>query len=112
MITNGEFPSYAYFAKMGDTAMVEMMFPNPYDCQSHNHHFLCDYARWFRTALAGLTVVDSNTVKVTPSFVDDLDYASAWHELPAGRVSVSWKREKDGSPKVTGTAPDGVRIIY
>ena len=111
MITNGEFPSYAYFANKGVTAMVEMMFPDLYNCQSLNHHFLCDYARWFMTALAGLTVIDSNTVKVEPMFVDDLDYASAWHELPAGKVTVSWKRDENGIPRVTVDAPKGVTVL-
>ncbi|MBE6548932.1 MAG: hypothetical protein E7670_00715 [Ruminococcaceae bacterium] len=111
MIMGDEFPSYKYFLDIGETAMVEMMLPNPYDCASHNHHFLCDYARWFMTTLAGLTVVDSNTIKVSPVFVDDLDYASAWHELPTGKVTVSWKRDENGTPQVTVDAPDGVKII-
>ncbi len=112
LITGNTYPSYGYYLDLGETAMVETMFADPIRCESHNHHFLCNYAHWFITTLAGLTVVDDHTVKVSTKPVKALDYASAWHELPLGKVTVSWKRDENGEPKITVDAPEGVTVIY
>lgn len=112
LITGNTYPSYGYYVDLGETAMVETMFADPIRCESHNHHFLCNYAHWFMTTLAGLTVVNDHTVKVTAKPVKALDYASAWHELPLGKVTVSWKRDENGEPKITVDAPEGVTVIY
>lgn len=112
LIAGKDYPAYGYYLDIGETSMVECLFPRPIDCASHNHHFLCDYARWFITSLAGLTVVNESTVRVTPHPVDELTYASAWHELPLGRVTVSWKRDESGDVKLSVDAPSGVKVIY
>lgn len=92
MITKREFPSYAYLIDQGETTLIEMLRNDGYRRGSHNHHFFGDIARWFIAAIAGINVIDSKTVIVKPCFIERLEHASAYYELPAGRVSVSWRR--------------------
>jgi len=95
MITKKDYPSYAHWIEKGETTLCEAFQPDGTGCGSHNHHFLGDIARWFINRLAGLSVVDSTYVEITPEFIESLDYASASHILPSGKVSVAWKRDGD-----------------
>ena len=114
MIAHDGFPSYTDLIKQGQTAMWEHFIEyddHPYD-KSMNHHFLGDISRWFMTRLAGLNVVDSTTVRLTPSTADGaITSASAYYDLPLGRVEVSWKLDEDGEIALTCSAPRGVEII-
>ena len=63
-----------------------------------NHHFWGDISAWFIKNLAGIQLNpnkhDVNTVEIKPSFLAALDYVSAYHIAPSGKISVSWKREE------------------
>ncbi len=113
MITHDGFPSYTDLIKQGQTAIWEHFidraeFPNE---KSYNHHFLGDISRWFMTRLAGLNVVDSTTVRLTPSTADGaLTHARAHYDLPLGRVEVEWHLDPDGDMVLSYTAPDGVTV--
>ena len=96
MITKKEFPSYAYLIENGETTLVEMLRNDNYRRGSHNHHFFGDIARWFMTSVVGLNVVDYKTVVVKPNFIESLTNASAYYELPQGKISVSWERTDSG----------------
>ncbi len=110
LITKEGYPSYAHLIKNGETTIPEWFKPDADRLYSHNHHFLCDFTRWFIERVAGLKVVDSENILIQPDFIDGLDAASAYYDLPAGRVEVSWKRE-NGEVKMTYTAPEGVSVI-
>jgi 2,3-bisphosphoglycerate-independent phosphoglycerate mutase len=60
---------------------------------------------------AGLEVIDDKTVKINPCRVKSIDFASAYYELPLGKVSVSWKRLENGEIDLSYTAPEGVKVI-
>ena len=113
MITRDKFPSYTLLIKEGYTALPEQFI----NCEkklypsSMNHHFLGDVSRWFVTALVGLEVIDHKTVRINPHPVESISFANAYYDLPAGRVTVSWERDKKGEVKVSYTAPEGVKII-
>lgn len=107
MITQKEFPSYRNLLDRGETAMVEAFRPEGTECGSHNHHFLGDVVRWFIGDLAGLYILHADAVRIAPSFLPQLDSASAYYELPSGRVSVSWERV-DGAVTLTYSAPSTV----
>ena len=94
MITRKEYPSYGYWIETGETTLCEAFQPTV-KCGSHNHHFLGDIGNWYISAVAGLRIVNSEKVLISPNFINQLDYASAYHDLPKGRVSVSWKRVGD-----------------
>lgn len=96
MITKKDFPSYAYLIEQGETTLVEMFRNDNYRRGSHNHHFFGDIARWFITGIAGLHIADAKTVEIRPHFIEDLEYASAYEELPSGKISVLWKRTGEG----------------
>lgn len=96
MITKKEYPSYGCLIERGETSLTECFMPEGTPCGSHNHHFLGDITRWFMNRLAGLNIIDENTVEIAPSFVSKLTSASAFYDLPRGRASVSWRREDNG----------------
>ena len=64
MITKKEYPSYGHLIENGETALVEQFMPDGVSCGSHNHHFLGDIGRWFICRLAGLRVIDAQTVEM------------------------------------------------
>ena len=111
MITRKEYPSYTALIDNGQTALPEHF--RPFDAsytESYNHHFLGDIGRWFMTRLAGLNIIDSKTVEIAPNPVDGIDFAEAYYDLPAGRISVRWSRNNDGSIHVDWTAPEEVSV--
>ncbi len=112
MITRDKFPSYTLLIDEGHTALPEQFHLDMLNrCCSLNHHFLGDVSRWFVTSLAGLNVIDSTTVRIDPHPVKSIDFAKAYYDLPLGRVSVSWTRDKSGKVSVSYTAPEGVKIL-
>ncbi len=111
MIMGREYPSYGHLIDIGETAMPEKFMEDPLLVGSHNHHFLGDISRWFTFNIGGLEVIDSNTVRVAPKDIEGIDFAEAFYELPAGRVSVSWTKNADGTKNIEISAPKGVKII-
>ena len=109
LITKDGYPSYKDLIDRGETTIGEQFMPYIARNLSHNHHFLCDFTRWFIERVAGLKVVDSENILVQPDYIKVLDYASAYYNLPGGRVEVSWKRE-NGEVKLSYKAPEGVNV--
>lgn len=111
MVAGREFPAYGYMLEMGETSIPEKIMSDPMTAGSHNHHFLGDYARWLTFNVAGLCVLDSKTVKITVGDFDNVDSASAWYDLPAGRVGIEWTKTDNGEKKIEVIAPEGVTVI-
>ncbi len=93
LITQKGYPSYAHLIDKGETTLVESFKPDGFACGSHNHHMFGDISRWFINRIAGITIVNSNSIEINPDFIDSIEYASASCELPAGKAEVSWRRE-------------------
>ena len=110
MITKKEYPSYGHILELGETALPEHFMPDGAPCESHNHHFLGDIARWFIREIAGLRVESSKKVALRPDLSLPISHSEAYYELPDGRVSVSWKK-LDGGISVEYTCPEGVECI-
>ncbi|MBQ3063811.1 MAG: family 78 glycoside hydrolase catalytic domain [Clostridia bacterium] len=106
-----EYPSYAWLLSQGYTTLPEHFRKRIPYTESQNHHFFGDIARFFMVHIAGLEVLDAKTVRIAPKPVSELTEASAYYDLPAGRVSVSWKKNADGSVLVTHEAPQGVTVL-
>ena len=110
MIVNEDFPSYAYWIRMGETSLCES-FRRPGDPKdSHNHHFMGDIVSWFMRTLVGIRPnpheENPNEIRFSPCPIDALDHAEGWEKIPAGRVEAAWKRE--GKTVVyTVTVPEG-----
>ena len=110
MVTRKEFPSYGYLIETGETTLVEQFLTADMQCGSRNHHFMGDIARWFVENIAGLKIVNSKTVVIAPNPPESIDSASAYHDLPSGRVSVSWIRT-DGKIKLDIKNESSARCI-
>ena len=112
MIVGPGFPSYGYWIAHGATTLWELFFPIGCVQSSCNHHFTGDVASWFLRALAGIQLnpygEDPREVRVAPSFVDGLSFASGAVETVAGAVRVSWRRE-GGDVILDAVIPEGVR---
>lgn len=95
MITRDDYPSYGNWLKRGATTLWENFKPDT--VSSMNHHFWGDISAWFIKRIVGIQLNPEknnvNTLKIKPSFIDALNYASAYHDAPSGRIEVSWKRE-------------------
>jgi len=116
MITRPDEPSYGAMIERGATALCEALEENGAQ-ESCNHHFFGDIIRVFASCIAGLKInpdmTDANEILVSPIFASGLDFANASRILPAGKVSVNWKREGE-SVCVSVEIPDGVygRFVY
>lgn len=97
MITRGDFPSYGNWLARGATSLWEDFQPEGGPVASLNHHFWGDISSWFVQALAGIRYNphkrSHNEVDIRPSFIPQLDSASAYHVCPVGRIESAWKRE-------------------
>ena len=109
MITRDDAPSYGNILKLGATTLWEKFKLD--HCSSVNHHFWGDISAWFISHIAGIklnpTGHNVNEVVINPDFIAALDNASAYHTAPAGKISVSWKRDGDGIVFEV-TVPDAV----
>ncbi len=110
MITAPNGISFGDLYDKGYTSVTEHFFSDPERFSSLNHHFQSEYARWFITAVAGIEIIDSNTVRVNPQFISSLEWVKAHVTLPAGKVCIEW-RKKDGRAEVRLSAPEGITII-
>ena len=100
MITREEYPSYGNWIARGATALFEMFLPEDKDeWYSKNHHFWGHVSAWFIKCLAGIRLNphenNVNELTVAPAFPSALDHVTAYHDAPAGRIEVAWRREGD-----------------
>jgi len=109
MMTTETYPSYGNWVKRGATSLWEAFHPGEY-VSSLNHHFWGDISGWFIKWLGGIRLNphqrDVNEVNITPKFIDALDEVKAYHDAPAGRVSVAWRRGEDGHILLDITVPE------
>ena len=88
--------------------MPERFMEDGAPCDSHNHHFFGDIARWFIREIAGLKVENSTRVVISPDLTLPISSAEAYYELPKGRVSVKWELQADGAIRLEYSCPEGV----
>ncbi|MET8983141.1 family 78 glycoside hydrolase catalytic domain [Streptomyces sp. NPDC004539] len=102
LLTQTECPSWLYPVTMDATTVWERwdsMLPdgtvNPGQMTSFNHYALGGVADWLHRRVAGLSCAEPGyrVVHVSPTLLDDLDDASAWHETPYGPARAGWRRD-------------------
>ncbi len=97
MITRPDYPSYGNWIARGATSLWEDFHPEGTPVNSMNHHFFGDISSWFIQAIGGIVLnpegIDCTRLEIAPHFVEALTHAEAFHIAPAGKISVSWKRE-------------------
>lgn len=99
IITNPTFPSYAYWIKKGATTLWEDFIPDTLPCNSKNHYFWGDISAWFYQRLGGIIINPNRNnfkeIRISPCFIDEIDYVDTYHITNYGRISVMWKKESD-----------------
>jgi len=112
MITDERFPSYGNMLARGNTSLIENFNPEGMAPSSLNHHFWGDVSGWMIEHLAGICVnpddISPERIRILPRFISALEHVVAHHDLPAGRVESSWKREGEGIILAVAV-PDGCR---
>ncbi|HHV12029.1 MAG TPA: family 78 glycoside hydrolase catalytic domain [Clostridiales bacterium] len=95
-------PGYGYQVACGATTLTEE-WDGPFPEKPHgsqNHFMLGSGDEWFYTGLAGIRSIRSDygadTIEIIPYFAEGVDWVKAWQMHPYGRVSVEWRREKEG----------------
>ena len=101
MIVRPDYPSYGNWVKREATTLWEGFYPENGRVLSLNHHFWGDISAWFYTFLAGMRInptgKDVTNADIKPLFPEKLNSVSAYHEMPAGRISVAWGRTNEQS---------------
>ena len=110
MVVTDRYPSYGSWIAQGATSLWEDFLPVNAKPNSRNHHFWGDISGWMIECLAGIAVnpheTDCREIELRPHFPAGLDSASAYHILPAGKVSSAWVRKGD-EIEWTVEIPDG-----
>ncbi len=98
MITREDYPSYGNWLKRGATTLWEDFLLD--SVSSMNHHFWGFISTWFIKYLAGIRLNPNRNnvdeLEIHPTFIRQLDEASAFHIAPKGKIAVSWERNADG----------------
>lgn len=110
MITTDRFPGFGNWIARGATSLWETFRPENVQADSLNHHMWADITRWMIENIAGLRIHPDglNTVEIAPQFIDNVTHASAWHNAPAGRMSLRWKRDGE-TIRLTLSLPECVK---
>ena len=104
-------PGYGYQVRCGATSLTEAWDgPDPdHPHGSQNHLMLGSLDEWFYTGPGGLpSVRDQNLtgeIVIRPYFAPQLDFCQAEETFPAGRVITAWKRQEDGSVRLSVRIP-------
>jgi alpha-L-rhamnosidase len=105
LLLEKECPSWLYSVAQGGTTIWERwdsLLPdgsvNPGEMTSFNHYALGAVADWMHRSVAGLAPLEPGYRRILfrPRPGGGLSSASAAHETPYGRASISWKRNGTG----------------
>lgn len=95
--TNPTYPSFAYIVLNGATTFWENWEPDIID--SKNHHMYSDIVSCLYQGITGIYPDEKNpgfkNTVFRPQFIDDMDFAETEHISPYGKLSASWKKDKD-----------------
>jgi alpha-L-rhamnosidase len=99
--TKEDYPGWGYMITNGATTLWELwqkrVGPS---MNSHNHPMFGSIGGWFFAELAGIGMQDRGEgyekVRIRPTVIRDLRYASGSFESVRGTVSSSWRRLDDG----------------
>lgn len=97
MITKTDAPSWGYWVeKMGYTTLPETWTLSPeFRDASLNHVFMGDVSAWMMNQLAGINQAAPgfSEIRITPHFVNNLDWAKGEYHSVKGTIASAWKRE-------------------
>ncbi len=111
MITVPTAPSYGEWVTRGETVLCESFRTEYPRGDSGNHHFFGDISSWFIKCIAGIRLnpycSNIKELNIEPHFISGLTHAKAFHEAPAGIISVEWAN-KDDVITLTVEIPEGM----
>lgn len=114
MNSNSSVPGYGYQLDRGATALTESW--QGANNASNNHMMLGHLMEWFFTGLAGIKPFDNSVAFknfiIYPQIVGDVTFANASFLSPYGRISSSWKKEKNSFELKTEIPANTSAIIY
>lgn len=112
VIIGPDFPSYGYLIENGATTLWEAFMKlspkgelereNGERFDSINHHFWGSVVAWFYRVIAGINIIDSDTVEIKLPDISSVSYAEASWRSGDRFISVKWEK-LDGKVEVTVT---------
>lgn len=107
MVTQKDFPGFAYWLKEG----ANTLWQDWDGSMSHNHVMFATVNEWFFEALAGIQLDEQQPgfrhFHIKPEVLPQIDWATAEHESPYGRLASSWNKPEDGKLVLRATVPPG-----
>ena len=104
LITQKSFPSYGYWVNCGATTLWEsfeeyeiidgkkMRKDGMKRIPSFNHHFWGAILAWFYKNIGWLEVVNSNSIKIKPIYIDGVNSAHISYARDNKSILIDWKR--------------------
>lgn len=111
MMKGPEYPSFGYmFDNFDATSLWEQWHPYG-EMNTHNHAMMAGGEHWLYTRILGIRLLapGGRKVEVRPVAPASLAWARGHVTVPAGRISVDWRRE-NGRLVVNATAADGIEL--
>ncbi|MGI6107013.1 MAG: family 78 glycoside hydrolase catalytic domain [Lachnospiraceae bacterium] len=110
-------PGYGYQIRCGATALTEE-WDGPDPARPHgsqNHFMLGSLDEWFYTGPGGLPSLRDGSltgaIRVQPAYVPELSSCHAEEVFPAGRVIVDWRRDEDGTVRLSVAIPPNMEAV-
>ncbi len=106
LLTATGYPSYRYCFEDDATTMYEFFHcgKDYGGATSLNHHMYTCVIAWFHNTVLGIRRM-ADALTLQPYFLKGLEYANGSFMLPAGELSMDWRREKDGTVILYITTP-------
>ncbi len=106
MMLNEDFPSFLYWINLGSSTLHEAFYEYKEDYDgikrkddydyivSFNHHFWGSISAFFYKNLAGINVVNYNTVTVSPKFPKNINFVKSTYNKNGNKLEVLWERKQ------------------
>lgn len=112
MIVDKEYPSYGHWIEQGATSLFESFQKDGDSPESKNHHFFGDISSWFFMNVVGIKINpfdrDVNELEISPHFIEGLEFAKGYENIPGGKIEVEWKRNNGQQIELKINVPDNV----
>ena len=105
-----KYPSYKFLLSKDLTALPEFFDEGKNLIGSNCHPVFGSVLRWLMRAVGSIEVLSEKRIRVAPAFIQDLEYANAYHNTRYGRVTVEWKRSENGTVALSVTRPREISL--
>lgn len=107
ILTSRGFPSYMDWIENGATTLYEFWDRSG----SKNHHMYSCFMVWLIRTVLGINADNGRTIRVSPCFIKELEFAEGYYMTDKGILKVKWKRN-EGGVRIMINVPVGDKVMY